>query len=219
MRVGLALSSSSNDLRNFLWIGIFASPTESRPKSSSFWSLNSSCVSTSNSGKSSLIATQPTGRPSKRTPFVNDSSYTEIIYIYIIDCPLDFWREEPSVELIGILEIHLDFSLSIRLTSPAFPLSLRSSVDRLSIARIRFFIISFAWWICAFKPIPFPARQAQDWAWDASVFPIRVLPHDGGLKKPLSLSFNGWKRISQRQWTSPTFPSELDSDELESDPK
>lgn len=50
----------------------------------------------------------------------------------------------------------------------------------------------------------------------ASVFPIRVLP---GLTKPLSLSFNGWKRISQRQWTSPTFPSELDSDELESDPK
>lgn len=40
-----------------------------------------------------------------------------------------------------------------------------------------------------------------------------------GLTKPLSLSFNGWKRISQRQWTSPTFPSELDSDELESDPK
>ena len=138
MRVGLALSSSSNDLRNFLWIGIFASPTESRPKSSSFWSLNSSCVSTSNSGKSSLIATQPTGRPSKRTPFVNDSSYTEIIYIYIIDCPLDFWREEPSVELIGILEIHLacPFDWQVRLSPflldlvwTAFPLLVSASLS------------------------------------------------------------------------------------------
>lgn len=31
----------------------------------------------------------------------------------------------------------------------------------------------------------------------ASIFPIRVLPRDGGLTKPLSLSFNSWKHIKK----------------------